>query len=461
MKHLKLKKVWEKIKGYLPIIIILAVAIFLRFYRIESRAQFDADQEEIAFRAKELLSGNPVLLGPKTSLGGFSIGPSFTYLWALISLFTKGDPVAGVYASILLGLIFTLSVFLFTRKVYSTLTASILSLTSAVSIGLIIWDQSPWAPSFFYLSEMVILYGVFISDKKSWGILLTALGVAIGFQAHFAVFLLIPPIVIFWLLHKPQMEKRMSLFSLLVIFAGFLSVIVFDVTHGFINFQRLISIFKLAITGAAPPTSKIILTLITNSMNYFYLYFSESTRIALFVIAIFVSALGVMKDAKYKRIIILSLIFLFIPFIFFLFYRSNFSEYYLMTALPPFILISGFIFEKLKKYRNFLYFVVFALTLYNLRAWYAYKRPMSLMAKRELVKTIIQMGGKSGYGVSLSVEAGNQFGYRYLFDFYGAFPDIPPKKNQKKIFTIVVPPGYKGIEAVKQFDGIGLRWEGI
>jgi hypothetical protein len=71
------------------------------------------------------------------------------------------------------------------------------------------------------------------------------------------------------------------------------------------------------------------------------------------------------------------------------------------------------------------------------------------------------MGGKSGYGVSLSVQPGYGFGYQYLFDYYGASPDTPPLKNQKKIFTIVSPPGYRGIEAIKDFDGVGLRWEGI
>ena len=91
---------------FAPIILIVILALFLRLYNLERRTPFDADQEEIAGRAKELLSGHPVLLGPKTSLGGFSIGPGFTYLWGMSGIFIKEDPIAGAYTSVILGVIF-------------------------------------------------------------------------------------------------------------------------------------------------------------------------------------------------------------------------------------------------------------------------------------------------------------------------------------------------------------------
>jgi hypothetical protein len=77
------------------------------------------------------------------------------------------------------------------------------------------------------------------------------------------------------------------------------------------------------------------------------------------------------------------------------------------------------------------------------------------------VKLIGEKGGRKGYGVSLSTEPGYQFGYNYLFDYFGLNPDMPPLKDQKKIFTIVIPPGMDGIEAEVEYDGIGVLWEGI
>jgi len=451
----------SKFLKFTPIILIVVLALFLRLYNLERRTSFDADQEEIAGRAKELISGHPVLLGPKTSLGGFSIGPGFTYLWGLSDIFTKDNPIAGVCMSVFLGMGFILLIYFFTRKIYSERTALILSFISAVSLTLITWDQSPWAPSLFYLAELLVICGVYISDRKPIGIFVSFLGFAIGFQAHFAIFLLPPAALIYWLIFRPKFNRKWILYSLLIIIVGLTPNVIFDVTHHFVNFERLLSIFKLAVAGMAPPMSKIIMTLVSNSVSFYYMSFPEILRIVIFVATILVCVVGIAKDIKYRKMLVLSLLFLFIPFIFFLFYRSNFSEYYLMSAILPFIILSGYIFEKIKKYYMVVLAVIVYLAFINIGAWRTHVKPMNLWAKEQAIQTIIKMSGKSGYGVSLSVEAGYGFGYPFLFSYYGATPDIPPLKNQKKIFTIVAPPGYQGIEAIKDFDGVGLRWEGV
>ena len=461
MKHLKLKRLLNKLVKIAPIVLIALLALFLRNYNLERRTLFDADQEEIAGRAKELLSGHLVLLGPKTSLGGFSIGPGFTYLWGLTSIFTNGDPIAGAYTSIFLGICFIFLIYFFTREIYSEKTALVLSFISAISLAIIIWDQSPWAPSLFYLAELLVIYGVYLSDKKSIGIFISFLGFAIGFQAHFAIFLLPPAAFIYWLLFRPKIERKWIICSLLITIIGLLPDIIFDVTHQFVNFERLLSIFKLATIGIPPPMSKIIVTLISNSVSFYYMFFPKALRVLIFAITIIVCVIGLIKDIKYTKILVLSLLFLFIPFVFFLFYRSNFSEYYLMSALPPFIILSGYIIEKINRCFVVTLAIIVLLAFINIKSWETHIRPINLWAKRQAVQTIIQMGGKSGYGVSLSVDAGYGFGYQFLFDYYGATPNIPPLKNQKKIFTIIVPSGYRGIEAIKGFDGVGLRWEGV
>jgi 4-amino-4-deoxy-L-arabinose transferase-like glycosyltransferase len=459
--HFKKNMVFKYVKKFSPIILVILFTLFLRFSNLERRAAFDADQEEIAGRAKELLSGNPVLLGPKTSLGGFSIGPGFTYVWGVASIFTKGNPIAGPYTSVFLGVGFVLLIYLFSRKFYSDKTALILSFISAVSITLIIWDQNAWAPSLFYLAELLVIYGVYISETKPIGTFILLLGLIIGFQAHFAIFLLLPAILIYWLMFKPKFNRKWTLYSLLIVIVGLAPGIIFDVTHHFVNFERLLSVFKLAVTGTPPHMSKIVMTLISNSAGFYYIFFSTALRVTIFSITVLICAIGVVKEIKYRKILTLSFLFLFVPFIFFVFYRSNFSEYYLMTALPSFIILSGYIFEKINKYYVITIAIVIFLAFINIKAWNGHVKPMNLWAKKQTIETIIEMGGKSGYGVSLSVEAGYRFGYQFLFDYYNATPNIPPLKDQKKIFTIVVPPGYRGIEAEKNFDGVGLRWEGV
>lgn len=459
MKRLKLRPILRTCKKYLPIILITALAVFLRFYLLERRASFDADQEEIAFKAKELLSGNPVLLGPKTSLGGFSIGPGFTYLWALFALFLKGDPIAGAYLSVFLGILFIIGTYFISRKIFSERVGLILSFIIAVSVNFIQWDQSPWAPSLFYLSELITFYGAYISKDNKNGLPLIALGLGLGFQSHFAVFLLLLPLAVYLLFYRPALNGKNLIISLSIIAASILPVLLFDLLNGFINLQRLLSIFTLGRAGVAVPKIKIITTLMSNSSGILWPHFSILLVVLIFAVTVLYSFWGIYRNKNFRPLLVLSNLFLFAPFLIFLFYKSNFSEYYLMTAAVPFLFLLGYLFSAVKS-KSALLLILGIFSFLNVGSFISIYKPINLYAKEQIVREVIERGGKHGYGVSLSTEPGYGYGFSYLFDYYGAKPDIPPLKGQQKIFTIIVPSGYKGIEPATGIDGIGLRWEG-
>ncbi len=460
MKRLKIKPIQETLRKYFPIVLITALAAFLRLYLLEERVSFDADQEEIAFKAKEILSGNPVLLGPKTSLGGFSIGPGFTYLWAIFAFFLKGNPISGAYLSVFLGILFIVGIYLVARKIFSENVGLILSLISALSVSFISWDQNPWAPSLFYLSEIIAFYGIYLSSSKKYGLPIAALGLAIGFQSHFAVFLLILPVAIYLLIYRPVVEEKNIIRSFLILALSVLPVFIFDLFNGFINLQRFLLIFSLGREGLTSPVAKIVTTLVSNSTNILWLHFSILVSCLIFVTTVLYSFWRIFRNKNYRPLLILSNLFLFVPFFIFLFYKANFSEYYLMTAVVPFLILLGFMFSRIKnKFVALLILGIFSFL--NVKSFIFIYKPMNLHAKEQIVQEIVKMGGKSGYGVSLSTELGYGFGYSYIFEYYNAEPDIPPLKNQQRIFTIVAPSGYKGIEPMMGMDGIGLRWEGL
>jgi 4-amino-4-deoxy-L-arabinose transferase-like glycosyltransferase len=460
MKHIKKKFLLDNFKKYLPIIFITALAIFLRFYFLERRVFFDADQEEIAFKAKELLTGNPVLLGPKTSLGGFSIGPGFTYLWAIFSFFLRGNPISGAYLSIFLGILTLLAVYLIGKKIFSENIALILAFIMSVSIGFIAWDQQAWAPSLFYLAELVAFYGAYISGKNKYGLPVIAAGLAAGFQSHFGVFLLIPAIIVYLLICRPVIQRKYLAVSLLILALSAAPVLLYDFSHGFVNIQRFVSIFSLGQSGVAPPRTKILATLVSNSVSTLWTSFPSLLKCLVFAVVSGFSAWGIYKDSKYRALLLLSGLLLLVPPFIFLFYKSSFSEYYLMTATIPFLLLLGYIFSAINK--KYLIFLILGVSAFlNLRSFIAYGKPMNLYAKEQIVQEIVGRGGDGGYGVSLNVQPGYGFGYSYLFDYYKAAPDIPPLEGEQKIFTIISPPKYGGVESMFEVDGIGLRWEGI
>ncbi len=460
MKHLKLQKLAEKIKKYLPIILIIALAVGLRLFKLRHNVSFDADQEELAFKAKEILSGDPVLLGQKTSLGGFSIGPGFIYLWALSLLIFNGDPISGAYLSVFLGVLLIILVYFIFKKIFSEKTALVVSLIMSASSCLVFWDQLPWAPSLFYLSELMIFYGLYISSKSKFGLPLVALGIALGFQSHFAVFLLLLSAVVYLLIYRPVLNKRNIIISLVILFVSILPVAIYDIAHGFINFQRLVSIFTLGVSGVAPPAVKIIATLISNCISLVWLHFPMVFKYIFFALILLFIFYRMSKDRNKRPFFTLSLSMLIIPFVVFMFYKSSFSEYYLMTAAIPFIFILGYLFSLVKNQLVIL-LLLGAFISVNIKDVIQNYRPINLYAKQEIVHKIIEKAGKDGYGVSFGVDPSFKFGYSYLFDYYEISPDIPPLTDQKIIFTIVTPLGYEGIEPMISIDGIGLRWEGI
>jgi len=218
------------------------------------------------------------------------------------------------------------------------------------------------------------------------------------------------------------------------------------------------SIFSLGTEGVAPAKIKLFITLISNSVNVTWVDFPGYMKYVIFSLLVLTSFWGIFKYKKYRPLLILSDLFLFIPFFIFLFYKSNFSEYYLMTAVVPFLIITGFMFLIARK--KFVIILTLGIIIFlNINSFIHIKKPMNLYAKKLVVQEIVKRGGLRGYGVSISTRPGFNFGYGYIFDYYNSKPDIPPLKDQRKIFTIISPPMYEGIESLFEVDGIGLRWE--
>ena len=152
---------------------------------------------------------------------------------------------------------------------------------------------------------------------------------------------------------------------------------------------------------------------------------------------------------------------IFVPLVF-LFWKGNFSEYYLtMITVPAFIFLIASIIDFYLLKKRFLLLIFLMVFLYlNIGEWKIRSRPLNLAAMKNTVNLIIEKGSSGGYGVSLTTKPGYQFGYKYLFDYYRAYPDIPPKKGETKIFTIIVPAGFDGIRSMVEYDGIGVLWQG-
>lgn len=447
------------------VIALLLFGMFLRFYKLEERTMFDADQEWLAFRADSLLKGDLALVGPVTSIGNFSIGPGFVYLWAIFSFLLKGDPVAGAYLSVILGVMGNLAIFIFAKKFISEKVAFILLFLSSVAFSFIKWDIHPWAPSLFLMSQTILLYGAYLATKDKKGYLLMAVGIVTGFQAHFGIVLSVLPILIYFLFFRPvRIDLKTAFLTLVILFIGFLPNLVFDIANNFINFKRLSEILRGDGNDYFVGFGKIINTLTDNVVPLVYPRkenaFDGVISKSIFAFMI-VNGLKLIGDKRKRSLSVLLLLTIIIPSLFFYIQQGKFSEYYLMMTVPSLVLLLGLLVNELGQKNYLLIGVLIFTVITNILYWKDFSPKLNLRAKKEVVGYITDKSGTEGYGISLTTKFGYQFGFEYIFKYFGIKADIPPRKNETKIFTIVVPDGFDGINATKDFDGIGLIEQGI
>lgn len=449
----------------LIVILLLSLGVFLRLCNLSQRTVFNADQEWLATRAKNVISGDLALIGPVTSVGNFSIGPGFVYLWTIFSFIVGYSPIAGALLSVFLGTLFLIGIYLFTKFFINEKVALFILLLTAVSSNLVFWDQIPWTPSLFYLSQIILLFGAYFSNKNAWGYPLMSLGLVLGFQSHVGIVLSIIPILIYLLFVKPiKPTLKIIIIALSILFFGFLPNLIFDLTHNFENVKRLADVVKGDGLDYFVGFGKIINILSYNAISLIYpnnkIPMDSILIKGLFALVV-ANGIRLIRSKKFNKLSFLLLITIILPSLFFYIQQGKFSEYYLMMTVPSLILLVALFLNEIRNRNTILILVAIIGVYLNLKMIKEHKLQFNLEAKREVVEYIVSKAGESDYGISLTTRYGEQFGFDYIFDYYGIKADIPPKKGETKIFSIIIPEGFDGITGLKDFDGIGLIWQGI
>lgn len=455
----------SKYKELIIVFLILCLGLGLRIYNLHQRTPFNADQEWLAFRASEVFKGDFPLLGPVTSVGSFSIGPGYIYLLSILGIFTNNAPITGAYLSVVLGMVTLVLIYFFSKHFIEQKAAYLILFLASISFSLISWDQLPWAPSLFYTSQIILLAGAYLSSKKQVGYVLMALGLVAGFQSHFGIVLSLLSVFVYLILVKPvKPSPKILVLTILIILIGFLPNILFDLTHDLVNIRKIVSAFRGDGVDYFVSINRIINLLNFHTTGLIYprnnnLIDSIMTK-GLFALVV-VNSISLLRNRKFKNISLLLLITAFLPAFLFYVQQGKFSEYYLMMTVPSLIFIFALFLKNIINRKIVLVIMALVSIWINTKYFFDEYVPWNLKAKEEVVKSMIEKAGKDGYGISLTTSLGNNFGFKYIFDYYKITADMPPKKGETKIFSIIIPEGFDGMVGMEDHGGIGLRWSGI
>ena len=338
----------------------LAVASFLRFYRLSELMAFIGDFGWYYLSARDfLLTGNIPLVGIPSSVPILSQGAIFTWLLAGTLKLFNFNPVSGAYLTSFLGVISTFLTFKLVSEWFGKRVGLIACLITATSPFMVEIDRLPFVVGPIYLLTLFAAWSFTqINKKNSKHFFFLGLWLAILYQFELAGFILLPIIILAFLWNKIQIKRKQILRFILGGLVGLLPFIIYDLqkgvylqTLGFLGWfaTKIFEGFTSIFTGGR---NVVPFTPFVSFLQRFIYPNSDNFALAIisFAILFFLNKFKKQKKSVFANKFIL--LWLFITILGF-FIRGVFSEAYMpLTYLPIIVIMSllfNFLIEKLKR----------------------------------------------------------------------------------------------------------------
>lgn len=465
-------------KEQIIIFIILAMAAFLRLYRIGDYMTFLGDEGRDVLVAKGILNGQLTLLGPRSSAGNFFTGPIYYYMIAPFLWLFNYNPVGPAVMIALLGIGTVYLIFYIGKRFFNPATGLIAASLYATSPLVINYSHSSWNPNAMPFFTILLLYFLYLAVKTNKTILFFTCGFLFGItlQLHYIELFVGVTIFFFILIGQWVYSKMINWKAIFKQYAvvlagfllGFLPFIVFEIRHEFINLRTIAYFIILGDPGAVDLTHKGFFQIIGDVFFRFFaktLWFYPQPGLSqlpsaswlmyglggfILIIAIW-SIINVFK-LKDKLALLLLLLWLGFGIGLFGFYKKPINDYNFEFMFPlPFFLIAYLIvtlFKRSKEYNAGKFFgvLLFAFLLGN----NLFHNPFRLEPNRqkhqaELISDfVIAKTNSEPFNFALLTPGNSDHAYRYFFEIKGRKPVMidntlndPKRKTVTKQLLIV------------------------
>jgi 4-amino-4-deoxy-L-arabinose transferase-like glycosyltransferase len=457
--------------------IIILLSAFLRLYRIGDYMTFLGDEGRDLLEVRKILSGHPVLLGPRSSAADFYYGPIYYYMITPFLLLFRYDPVGPAVFVALLGIITVYLIYHVGKELLSENAGLFAAALYSVSPLVIAYARSSWNPNPLPFFSLLILYCIYKAVKKNSRKLFLLTGVLMGIAIqlqYLALFLdVIVILFIFIGLIASKQSRRILIivrnYTLLVLgfLVGWSPFLMFEIRHGFPNFKTIIQFIffsnadKVYITGGGFIQNieivffKLFARLVTRfpppeSVNVNLSLILRAWQITTIILGI-IAVISIFK-LKNKLSILLFSLWFFIGIFLFGFYKKTIYDYYLGFMFPlPFLLIgnlSAKIFESkmLKVYGKLIALVLFLiLFIFNLKGNpFQYQPNRQKDQVKQIAEFVLSKTDNKPYNFALITQSNSDHAYRYYFDILNHSPreienlQLDPKRKSVTTQLLIV-----------------------
>lgn len=376
------------------LILVILVAVLLRFYNLEGSLQFQGDQGRDAIIVADIFRlKDPVFIGPVTSVGNMYLGPLYYYFMLPFLWLSYPSPMGPVYAVAILGSVTVFLVYYLGKKLIGENGALIASFFYAFSSTVIQNTRFSWNPNPAPLISILMIYFSYLAWKKDYKYWVwVSVCFSILIQLHYLTLLTLPAAGIVWLLSlkdswgKNAQEKTKNLWQKLapLMIPSFLALgvflfsltplILFDLKHEANNFKAFQSLVKsednFKYTPQVSLFTKLTETFKENEGRGMHILFETMigknrplNKTLLYFVIIFITGLVLIKNKQQKDLAALTvvLIYLVVGIIGTSLYEHTIFDHYIAYLFPVTALIYGLVISHLKpKLLSLVVFIVFA-----------------------------------------------------------------------------------------------------
>lgn len=483
--YIDLMRLWWRLKDqkifFLAFLVILFLAAFLRFYKLDAYMTFLGDEGRDALAIKKILVDHDLpFIGPPTSVGNIYLGPLYYYMMAIPMAIFWLNPVAATGMVALIGTATVAFIYYLGKVWIGKVPGLIAAFLYTISPVTITYSRSSWNPNptpFFALLGIWSLYKAHKSRDFRWFIL-TGAALAAALQMHYLALLLLPIFVILWLYElftkiRGKLNSRYFLVGTIGGIVAFwllmLPLVLFDFKHDFLNFRAITEL----LTSRESVSFNFVATFFRIPNIYINNLIGRYITSEVWPLTLAVLLLVIFPLLKVRRWPQFALgIWLTLGIVGLAFYKSTIYDHYLGFLNPvPFLLLgTSFIFIKNHYLKIIFLFLLILLTIVNLQ-----KNPLRFAPNNQLGRTqdvakfIIRQSNNQPFNFALLAKNNYDAAYQFYLEIFSHKPKQVPFEITDQLFVVCEDPvcnpinhpkyeiaafGWAKIEKEEEFSGV-------
>ena len=444
------KKLWGFNKSYL--IILFALSILLRFYKITEAFPFDFDQEVPAIAAYNFYKLHKfTIIGQELSFQGFFLGPFHNWIGFIPYGICNLKPECVPYFYTLLGSITIVTLYLILSKIIDKKIAILTTLFFSISFAAIGFERTVNSNFFLFPTSISLFYFLYkYFQFKNQYLIIGAFFCGLAIVNFNPIFIFTTIAFVLTSLIRNKKSIAVYLISFFAFAINYLPLFLFNFRHNNLIYNSLIqflhtnssSQFDLGRIGFI--AYKIVLPLYAN-------FFFQNTNIVvmLFTLALLIYGMKIaLKEKESKPYYLFLPITVIVTFVGFIFYKLPIPEYYFLPTLLPMVILVSMALKR-NKYLLILFFAIFLFI--NLEKAYFFSSPVNLKIKERVIDYVIKDTNGKSFKLYNEMPPGMNTGYDYLFKISNHQPT--PGGENLYILNFKNPANFEMEKYYKTFPG--------